>query len=61
MEERIDGLVEELKAQGKSVFVIVIDDKNTYSRSFTKDDRDLLRAVSAIGRACARCAKRLKH
>ena len=61
MDERIDSLVEEMKTRGKSIFVIIIDDENTYSRSSFMDDRDLLRAVAAIGRACSRCAKRLKR
>ena len=58
MDERIQKLIDALKNKGKDYFVVVIDDKNTFTSSTINAEETLLRLIAAVGRTCERRLKR---
>ena len=58
MDERATKLKEELKAEGKDCFIVIMDDEGTESHTSVTSDRAYIRIAAAVGRACHRMLKR---
>jgi hypothetical protein len=58
--DQIKKLSHDLRVAKKRFVIIVMDDKNTMTKSSLDTDRDILRASAAIGRTAQRRIERSK-